>query len=53
MTPEANNEKNNKLLTPKSELEGKNLSTYILTLLPKGVQQKIIKAFLIEDFSIC
>ncbi len=43
----ANNGNNIRLLKPKSELEGKNLS--MLTLLPK-VSQKIIKTFLIEDF---
>ncbi len=48
MTQVANNGKNNRLLTNKSELEGKNLSIAIYT--TQMCSKEIMKTFLIEDF---
>jgi hypothetical protein len=48
-TPVANNGNNIRLLTPESELEGKNLFICLLNY-PK-LSKKIIKTFLTEDFS--
>jgi hypothetical protein len=39
LIPVANNGNNIRLMTPSSEFEGKNLFTYMLTLLPKSVQK--------------
>jgi hypothetical protein len=47
-TPVANHEINISLLTPKSELEGEKKFIFMLTLLPKGVQTKYLKLFLLK-----
>ncbi len=53
LTPVANNGNNIRLLTPESELEGKNLYTVYVSSTTQRWPNKVIKIFRLKIFSIC